>query len=538
MLLIPEKNKSSVINPIMKTWFKIEDELSAQLVIDYLTFYVQTMDWKEVFSPLSEVEGCFRVEVEEYCIEAHYFLTEFDNEKTKVIVFKDVTEIRELRDQTRDLNWIDSLTKLPNRSFLIRKINEEIEKHQNDSCFSILFVDIKRFHVYNEGYGLSFGDDVLRQVALRLQGAYAGKTKVGRWSGGKFVVLSELSTKSEDLMALAGRALEQFIFPIEVQGKELYLSASVGVSVLKPGYAKAEDLIREAEDAARKALSNPSFPVLISTQGQGLQTSREAIMQNRLHFALGSDEFVNYYQPIYDTQKNTYVGCEALVRWEDPNIGMINPGSFINIAEETGLIVPLGMLVLERACREFSEHCQANREFFISVNLSPLQLRQENLTQDILDVINRYGILPEQMHLEITEGALVEDPEFALGILNEINDAGMYLALDDFGTGFSSLSYLKRFPVKALKVDQSFTRGIAETEKEFELVKLIIKLANLYELDIVVEGVETIEQFRMVSDESCKYIQGFYLARPLSMESFSEFLLNMTHFLEKLQVES
>lgn len=538
MLLIPEKNMSVVINPIIKKWFNIEEELSPQILINYLTSHVQYMDWKEIFSPMSKIEGCFRVEFENYCIEAHYFLTEFENEKTKVLVFKDVTEIIALRDRNRDLNCIDSLTKLPNRSFLIKRINEEIESQQNESSFSILFVDIKRFHVYNEGYGLNFGDDVLRQVAIRLQSAYAGKTKVGRWSGGKFIILSELSTKPEDLMALASRALEQFILPLEVQGKEIYLSSSIGISVLKPVYQKAEDLIREAEGAARKALFNPSFPVLISTQEQGLQISSEAIMQSRLHYALENDEFINYYQPIYDIEKKTYVGCEALVRWVDPNMGMINPASFINIAEDTGLIVPLGMLILERACKEFSQHCRSKREFFISVNLSPLQLRQENLTQDILETINRYGILPGQMHLEITEGALVEDSECVLKVLNEINDAGMYLALDDFGTGFSSLSYLRRFPVKALKIDQSFTRGIAETEKEFELIKLIIKLANLYELDIVVEGVETIEQFKMVSGESCKYIQGFYLARPLSMENFSEFLSDMTGFLDKLQMES
>jgi diguanylate cyclase (GGDEF)-like protein/PAS domain S-box-containing protein len=432
----------------------------------------------------------------------------------------------------------DPLTGLPNRLLFIDRLGRLIKhsKRRKDHLFAVLFLDLDGFKMINDSLGHLAGDQLLVGVAARLEKclrssdtvARLGETfTVARLGGDEFTILLDDIKEPSDANRTAERLMKALAPPFLLAGKEVFTSISIGIALSNAAYDQPEDMLRDADTAMYRAKSLGKARYEVFDADMRASVMARLQLETDLRRALERNEFRNFYQPIVALDSGRIVGFEALLRWRHPTRGMLGPEEFIFVAEETGLIRELGWWSLREACRQMSNwraHSEASHDLTVSVNLSAKQLLQPHLVDQTKKLLRETGLPPEALKLEITESAVMADPAAAAEMLQQIKSLGIRLAIDDFGTGYSSLSYLHRFPLDTLKIDRSFISGVGEGGDGMEIARTIMPMAKNLRLDVVAEGVETMEQVALLKRLQCKYAQGYYFSKPLAPEEVAPLL--------------
>ena len=431
-------------------------------------------------------------------------------------------------------SYHDPLTGLSNRRNLERKLQQIDPRHDSEhsELVAVLLIDINRFKTINDGLGHQAGDYLLRVMAQRLQDNLESAENLGRVGGDEFAIWLKSVQDKQTVITLAENLQEVLNQPLFWQGTEIYTTVTIGISLEETGKEfHGGELLRYADIAMHKAKEiNTSRPQVFEP-GMDTQASQRWHLETDLRLGLEKEEFQLYYQPIISLKTKQIAGFEALVRWNSHKRGFVSPGNFIPVAEETGLIIPLGEWILEEACRrikDWQERFPRDHPLIMSVNLSGHQFSQPNLVKKIETILESAGVDGDYLKLEITESMMMHDVEGAIELLNRLKGLGLRLSIDDFGTGYSSLSYLHRFPVDTLKVDQSFVRRMEEgddSNKYISIVRTIISLGHNLNLDVIAEGIETEEQMNVLKSLSCEYGQGYFFSRPLPRDKAEALLV-------------
>jgi diguanylate cyclase (GGDEF)-like protein/PAS domain S-box-containing protein len=442
-----------------------------------------------------------------------------------IVNARDITERKAIEEQLVHQALHDRLTDLPNRPLLADRLQRALGRlARRQGAVAVVSLNVDRFRFVNENLGHDAGDELLIDVAGRLAGGLRSTDTLARVGGDEFVISIEVSGEHEALV-LANSLLDRFAEPLHVRGREVHLSVSIGVALTQDATESPEHLLRAAELAMRRAKAAGGGRVEAFDESMRARAVGRLEMESALRRAIDQKELRVFYQPVVSLADRSIVGGEALVRWERPDVGLVSPADFIPLAEETGLIVPIGEWIFEQACIQVEEWNRGSkRPLSVAVNLSVRQFADPVLLQRLKRVISRSAVDPSCISLEITESMLIEDNDFVLEALVALKALGIRLALDDFGTQYSSLSYLRRFPFDILKVDQSFVRDMLNEARDREIVRSVISLAHAIGLTVVAEGIETEEQFEAVREMGADRAQGYLLARPLPAAAFSELL--------------
>lgn len=425
------------------------------------------------------------------------------------------------RVQTEQRIWHvahhDSLTGLPNRTLLHDRLDQALAQAARDNNrVGVLFLDLDRFKTINDSLGHAVGDDLLRQVAGRLAGAVRAVDTVSRLGGDEFIVIVRELTGPDDAVLVAEKVVAALAAPIAALGHDLRVTPSIGISIFPDDGAEALQLMKNADTAMYHAKAKGRNNYQFFTPRMNEEAIRFFHLEHELRRALEGGELLLHYQPQVDIDALSVCGLEALLRWQHPERGMVSPGEFIPVAEETGLILPLGEWVLAESLRQNRRWQEAGLPSLpVSVNLSPRQFRQKGLAECVRRLLADTGQPAGLLELEITESSLMHDVDEALETLRELAAMGVRLAIDDFGTGYSSLNHLKRFPVHKLKIDQSFVRDLGVDWDDAAIVSAIIGLARALNLETLAEGVETNEQLGILMNQGCRQFQGYLFSRPL-----------------------
>ena len=443
-----------------------------------------------------------------------------------VIVLRDVTERRAFQDELTRRALHDELTGLPNRRLLLDRLDHAIARAAGTgSQHGLLYLDLDRFKLVNDSYGHLVGDRLLIQLANRLLSCLSVADSVARMSGDEFVILVEDAPNLTHVTAIAERLLHALREPFDVDGHHIFMSASIGVGMTHEGVSRDELLATvDAAAYAAKATGRNGYCV---TSDESVENTRARLdMEVRLRKGLDEDQLELHFQPIVAAVDGEVVGVEALVRWKSPQGGYLPPGQFVPLAEETGLIVPMGRWVLEQACRnarQWTADRPGRGPLTVSVNLSALQFSQHRLPEDVAETLALTGLPASQLVLEITETVLMSDTLATQATLDALHDLGVRVAIDDFGTGYSALSYLKKFRLDLVKLDRSFIEGLVTDPVDAEIANAVIRLSSALGIRTVAEGVESEEQREMLVRMGCPYIQGYLTARPMPSEQFLAF---------------
>ncbi|HST54119.1 MAG TPA: EAL domain-containing protein [Pyrinomonadaceae bacterium] len=436
-----------------------------------------------------------------------------------ILQLQDITERKQSEERLRYDAFHDPLTGLPNRALFADHVKLTIARAQRHegTRFSVLFCDLDRFKVINDSLGHMVGDQLLVEVARRLEGCLRQGDTVARVGGDEFTILVEDLLEEGEAVALAERIQKEVSAPFGLSGREVFTTVSIGVAVGTGGYKDPEDILRDADTAMYRAKSLGKARHVVFDQSMHASAVNLLQIETDLRTALEKKQFFLLYQPIVSLDDFKLCGFEALLRWHHPERGLISPLDFVPIAEETGQIIAIGEWALQQACRQMrrweKEYGMAS-PLFISVNLSCKQFNNPLLLKQVRGVLAKTGISPRQLKLEITESAVMDNIDSATEMLSQLRDLGVQLSIDDFGTGYSSLSYLHRFPINTLKIDRSFVTRMAENTENVEIVRSIVMLAQVLGMDVVAEGVETKEQLKILRDLRCEYGQGYYFSRP------------------------
>ena len=381
-----------------------------------------------------------------------------------------------------------------------------------------MFIDLDQFKAINDSFGHSAGDALLRQVAMRIQACLREQDTVARVGGDEFVVLLNSANDAAGAAIAAERIMAKLNESFVIQGQSLNVSCSMGVSIFPEHGTDSESLIRNADAAMYWAKGDGRNKVRFFTDEMNVEAQERLRMDKNLRLAVEMEEFFLEYQPQVEIATGRITGFEALIRWQHPELGLIPPDKFISIAENNGLIVPIGEWVLKTACGQAKKwQDDGLAAVTVAVNVSAVQFRQEGFPAVIQRVLMETGLSAEYLELELTESLLLSDVDVALGTLQELKQMGLQLAIDDFGTGYSSLSYLKRFPVDKLKIDRSFVRDIAVDSEDAAITTAIVSMARSLHLLVIAEGVETEEQLSFLRERECDEMQGYYFSKPLSV---------------------
>ncbi len=449
---------------------------------------------------------------------------EYGGKPAKVVALRDISERKKAAEQLEYLAHHDPLTGLANRSLLRARISAAIAlAEKSGESLALLLLDLDRFKAVNDLHGHSMGDQVLVRVAARLRAAARGAEIIARLGGDEFVILltAEAGAEAARAAEVAQRVIASLTEPFEVGASFLQINTSIGVSLYPQHGADADELLKNADTALYSAKRAGRGTQRMFDPAMDAELRRRRHLEQDLRLAIRRRTLDIHFQPLFKNDGKTLAGFEALARWRHPAFGPISPADFIPLAEESGLIVPLGRLVLDIACAEAASWSQPHR---IAVNISPAQLRAGNLVATVTDVLARTGLPPSRLELEVTESLLIEDTEATLATLSALKALGLRIVLDDFGTGYSSLSYLRRFPFDKLKIDRSFIQALGENDEAMAIVRAIVALADSLTLDVTAEGVETETQLRLLQEESNAEMQGYLLGRPAPADTFSSLL--------------
>jgi len=442
-----------------------------------------------------------------------------------------IAEIRRHRAREEELRrhtHRDDLTGLGNRALLKDQLEKAVgrTRRSEEHLFGVLLVDVDGFHGVNERYGRETSDGVLREVGRRIQAAVRDVDTVSRIAADQFGVLVDDLSGETDTTRVANRIQNLMADPVRVKGHTIYVSACVGIALSSGDVEKsAEGLIRDAGKALTRAKGEGPGEIQIYDPEMHTRAMARVDLENRIRSALEQNELSLHYQPIVSLEEGRPVAAEALLRWEGPDGGLTLPSEFIPVAEETGLIVPMGWWTLETACRQlrvWNDELGLDPPFRVSVNVSSKQFVLPEMHQVVARTLDRSGLPGDLLHLEITESSVMADVAAGLETLERIKELGVHIHIDDFGTGYSSLAYLCRLPIDTLKIDRSFIQEMEETVDGMEVVRTIVRLARNLSLDVVAEGVETEEQARTLREMGCEMAQGYFFHRPMSPNRIPE----------------
>jgi diguanylate cyclase (GGDEF)-like protein/PAS domain S-box-containing protein len=441
-----------------------------------------------------------------------------------VMVFHDVSTARALSSKMSYLAQHDSLTDLPNRILFSDRLTAAIAMaHRYQRKLAVLFLDVDRFKHINDSLGHGIGDRLLQSVAQRLRACVRASDTVSRQGGDEFVILLSQVTHAQDAAVSADKILLALGTPHRIDQHELHVTASIGIVTYPDDGIEAETLMKHADFAMYHAKDVGRNNYQFFKQDMNLRADERQSVESGLRHALDRQEFALHYQPNIHLETGTVSGVEALIRWCHPQRGLVSPARFIPIAEECGLIAPIGRWVLREACRQARAWQDAGlASLRIAVNISAVELRAKDFVAGVRAILTETGLEPHYLELELTETFLMQDSKSTVAVLQALKDLGVHLALDDFGTGYSSLSYLKRFPIDTLKIDQSFVRDLATDADDASIVSAVISMGESLHMRVVAEGVETREQLTFLQEHSCPFGQGYYFSPPVAAGKFTQ----------------
>ncbi len=436
----------------------------------------------------------------------------------------DITGRRQAEEQLRYGALHDDLTGLPNRTAFMERLRRSLERARLDDnyVFAVLFLDMDRFKIINDSLGHYVGDQLLIEIARRLEATLRPTDMVARLGGDEFVVLIDHLRAEEDVSYVANRIQKTLSVPFPLDAREVFTTVSMGITLSSTQCESAEDLIRDADTAMYRAKLNGKARYEIFDPQMREQALRVMQLETDLRHAIERQEFVLYYQPIIAFATGRLAGFESLIRWNHPQRGFISPADFIPIAEDNGTINPIGRWVLQESCRQM---CEWQKQFprtqplTINVNLSGKQFSQPNLIEVIAETLAQTELPAPFLKLEITESVIMENAESAAAMLNELKALGSQLAIDDFGTGYSSFSHLHRFPIDTLKIDRAFVSRMDTSVESSEIVRTMLTLAHNLKMSVVAEGIETVAQLNQLRALGCEYGQGYFISRPMCAEA-------------------
>lgn len=442
-----------------------------------------------------------------------------------IVVLTDISERKTSEEKIRHMAEHDFLTGLPNRVLLLDRMQQAIAvARRNDTKLAILFLDIDRFKHINDSFGHDIGDKLLQTVAERLKKCVRGIDTVSRVGGDEFVVMLVDIGTGEPVAHIADNILKALNAPYSIEGCEFDTSTCIGISTYPNDGADMEELIKNADIAMYHAKNNGSNRYQFFDNDMNTRIVERITLENNLRNALKMDEFILHYQPQLNVAGNRIVGAEALIRWRHPVLGLMLPDLFIRVAEENGMIFPIGEWVLRTACLQAKAWQEDGIRIVVAVNLSVAQFHQKSFLKSVIDALQSANLQPQYLELEVTESIMMKEASIAIETLHALRVIGVKVAIDDFGTGFSSLSYLKHIPVDKLKIDQSFVRDITVDPEDAAIISAIIGMAKGLKLKVIAEGVETLEQFRFLESHGCDEYQGYYASKALPPQKFLEFI--------------
>jgi diguanylate cyclase (GGDEF)-like protein len=455
------------------------------------------------------------------------------NAKLETRIFERTQQLSVANHRLLEVERYDSLTKLSNRFALIKHIEQTLIAAQRNAnkVFALLVLDCDRFKVINDSLGHLVGDELLKKIAESLSHLIRQNDNLARLGGDEFAILLNDVGDIDQAIHVADRILFMFRQPFCFKGYEIFVNVSIGLALGNLSYDYPEQLLRDADIAMyrAKALGRGQYRVFDALMRNEVHRLLE--IETDLHRALNQTEFRVYYQPIVDLKTGTIAGVEALVRWLHPRRGLISPGEFLPIAEETGLICLIGRFVMEQACRQLQEWRKAGFSFLmLYVNLSAQELGQPSLVQDIESLLVKTHLPPHAIKLEITESSMIQNLQTTMIILNQLREQGIQLSIDDFGTGYSSLGQLQSLPVNTLKIDRSFTQRLDGTPEHLGLVPVILSIAQTMNMDVVAEGIETEQQLAQLRDLGCRFGQGFLFSKPVEAQRITTLLQQETQW--------
>ena len=443
----------------------------------------------------------------------------YENQLTTQTIIKNITERKNSEKTINKLAYYDTLTDLPNRTFFNKNIEKEIETIDKNQKLALIFFDIDRFKNINDTLGYHIGDKLIREISIRIKKIIDNNILFCRIDGDEFCLLSRINN-IEEITDLANTILNLFSEPFFIDDYELFITLSMGIGVYPDNSENISTLIRNADIAMYKAkeLGRNNFQLFdklfIKTTLNNLNTV------NKLRKALDKNEFILYYQPKINLKTNKIIGAEALIRWHDPDIGIIPPSEFISIAEETGLIIKMGEWVLFEACKKCKEWHDMGFNINVAINISAKQFEHYNFINKVTEIINKTGVNPKFIEFEITESIIMKDIDVAIEIINILKKIGITISLDDFGTGYSSLSYINKISVDTLKIDRSFIKDLDINNNSKSIITAIIAMAHSLNQLVLAEGIETKEQIEFLCDKKCDMAQGYYFSKPIDSKEF------------------
>ncbi|MBI4716111.1 MAG: EAL domain-containing protein [Nitrospirae bacterium] len=439
---------------------------------------------------------------------------------------QDITDFRRTEERLNHLAHFDGLTHLPNRTLFFDRLRQELSRaHWRNRLVAVLLLNIDQFRLINDTLGHDAGDLLIQEVAKRLAQVLREGDTVARLGGDEFALILEDVHQEYDIPKVAQKILDTLAAPFVINGREIFFTASIGIGIHPNDGDEAEILVKNTHTALHQAKELGRNNYRLYSPAMNARAFERLVMETCLRRALERDEFLLMYQPQLDLRTGAVLGVEALLRWRHPEMGVVPPGTFISILEETGLIVPVGEWVLRAACAQGKAWREGGfPNFRMAVNLSPLQFKQPDLVETVSRSLRETGMNPGGLELELTESVLMQYTESTVATLRAWNAQGVHLALDDFGTGFSSLSYLKRFAIDSLKIDRSFVQDVTTNPEDAIIVKGIIALAHNLRIQVVAEGVETAEQMAFLREHGCDQMQGYHFSPAVPADEITRLL--------------
>ncbi|PPS45870.1 EAL domain-containing protein [Chroococcidiopsis sp. TS-821] len=500
--------------------WSIEEKNFAASIADLISVILEACERKRSQEALRKAHDDLEIRVRERTAE----LAQINQELQAEITERTLVEEKLLYEA-----FHDSLTGLPNRTLFMQRLGHALvrAKRRSHYLFAVLFLDLDRFKLVNDSLGHLVGDQLLIAFVRRLEVCLRSTDTVARLGGDEFVILLDDMKDIKDATLVAERIQKELTLPFNLNGHEVFITASIGIALSTTGYDQAEDILRDADTVMYRAKSLGKARHAVFDKDMHTRAVALLQLENDLRRAVERQELLIYYQPIVSLHNNQLSGFEALLRWNHPTRGTISPAEFIPVAEETGLIVPIGYWVLHQACHQtriWQEQFTALPALTINVNCSGKQFAQPDLTKQIDRILCETGLNGISLNIEITESVLIENADLAAKMLQQLKDLGIQLYIDDFGTGYSSLSYLHNFPIDALKIDRSFIKRMGSPNEKTEIVYTITQMAHNLNMKVVAEGIETSEQLRQLQSIGCEYGQGFLFSQPLQTEAATAFI--------------